>query len=96
MGATTPAVTPLEPAQEMKFAIFLDSAWTLSSHQAPPLHVKAPLGKMGMRMGMRTVIQNWIGLKEYLGLFTVLTLVLGGTFQLPVIMIGMEMPRTLA
>ena len=36
-----------------------------------------------------TMIQNWIGLKEYLGLFTVLTLVLGFTFQLPVIMIGL-------
>jgi len=42
-----------------------------------------------LTFGDPTVIQNWIGLKEYLGLFTVLTLVLGGTFQLPVIMIGM-------
>lgn len=42
-----------------------------------------------LTFGDPTVIQNWIGLKEYLGLFTVLTLVLGITFQLPVIMIGM-------
>ena len=32
------------------------------------------------------VLQNWIGLSEYLSLFTTLTLVLGITFQLPVVM----------
>ncbi|NRA96666.1 MAG: twin-arginine translocase subunit TatC [Planctomycetes bacterium] len=49
-----------------------------------------PLGlRYLLTFGDPTVIQNWIGLKEYLGLFTVLTLVLGVTFQLPVIMIGM-------
>lgn len=42
-----------------------------------------------LSFGDPTVIQNWIGLKEYLGLFTVLTLVLGITFQLPIIMIGL-------
>ena len=42
-----------------------------------------------LTFGDPTVIQNWIGLKDYLGLFTVLTLVLGVTFQLPVIMVGM-------
>ncbi len=33
-----------------------------------------------------SVLQNWIGLSEYMSLFTTLTLVLGLTFQLPVIM----------
>ena len=49
-----------------------------------------PLGlRYLLSFGDPTVIQNWIGLKEYLGLFTVLTLVLGITFQLPVVMIGL-------
>lgn len=49
-----------------------------------------PLGlRYLLTFGDPTVLQNWIGLKDYLGLFTVLTLVLGVTFQLPIIMIGM-------
>ena len=33
-----------------------------------------------------TIVQNWIGLNEYLALFTTLTLVLGLVFQLPIAM----------
>ncbi len=33
-----------------------------------------------------TVLQNWIGLSEYLSLFTTLTLVLGIVFELPIVM----------
>ncbi len=46
-----------------------------------------------------SVLQNWIGLSEYLSLFTTLTLVLGITFQLPVIMalltkVGLMTPQS--
>ncbi len=46
-----------------------------------------------------SVIQNWIGLTEYLALFTTLTLVLGLVFELPIVMallgkLGMVSSRT--
>lgn len=46
-----------------------------------------------------SVIQNWIGLSEYLALFTTLTLVLGLVFELPIVMallgkLGMISSRT--
>ena len=49
-----------------------------------------PLGlRYLLSYGDPTMVAPMIGLKEYLSLFTVMTLVLGLSFQLPVVMIGL-------
>ncbi len=52
-----------------------------------------------LSFGDPDIVGTWIGLSEYLSLFTLLTLVLGLTFELPIVMgvlskVGMFSPRT--